>query len=242
MPDILHLDGLNKAFGAIKVADDLSYALREGEALGVLGPNGAGKTSMFNLITGTLTPDAGCIRFAGQDITAQSAAARSRAGIARSFQVPQPFTHMSVFENAMVAATQAADLSGTLAEQHCLDVLDQTELLTKANRPAGSLTLLDRKRLELTRALCARPRLLLLDEIAGGLTEAECQSLVSTIQQVHATGVSIIWIEHVVHALLAVVERLVVIDFGRKIAEGAPNEVMERREVKEIYLGIEVDA
>ncbi|MEL6204922.1 MAG: ATP-binding cassette domain-containing protein [Pseudomonadota bacterium] len=242
MPDILHLDGLNKAFGAIKVADDLSYALREGEALGVLGPNGAGKTSMFNLITGTLTPDAGCIRFAGQDITAQSAAARSRAGIARSFQVPQPFTHMSVFENAMVAATQAADLSGTLAEQHCLDVLDQTELLTKANRPAGSLTLLDRKRLELTRALCARPRLLLLDEIAGGLTEAECQSLVSTIQQIHATGVSIIWIEHVVHALLAVVERLVVIDFGRKIAEGAPNEVMERREVKEIYLGIEVDA
>lgn len=242
MPDILHLDGLNKAFGAIKVAEDLSYALREGEALGVLGPNGAGKTSMFNLITGTLTPDAGCIRFAGQDITAQSAAARSRAGIARSFQVPQPFTHMSVFENAMVAATQAADLSGTLAEQHCLDVLDQTELLTKANRPAGSLTLLDRKRLELTRALCARPRLLLLDEIAGGLTEAECQSLVSTIQQIHATGVSIIWIEHVVHALLAVVERLVVIDFGRKIAEGAPNEVMERREVKEIYLGIEVDA
>ncbi|MEM9428931.1 MAG: ABC transporter ATP-binding protein [Pseudomonadota bacterium] len=242
MPDILELHALDKAFGAIKVADGLSYTLREGEALGVLGPNGAGKTSMFNLITGTLRPDGGRILFAGRDITRQSAADRSRAGIARSFQVPQPFTQMTVFENAMVAATQAAGLSGRAAEALCLEVLDQTELLAKANRPSGGLTLLDRKRLELTRALCARPTLLLLDEIAGGLTEGECRALIATIREIHARGVSIIWIEHVVHALLAVVERLVVIDFGRKIAEGAPAAVMDSPDVKEIYLGIEADA
>lgn len=242
MSKILKLEGLSRAFGAVKVADQLNYELSQGEALGVIGPNGAGKTSMFNLITGTLAADSGKVHFDGRDVTAQSAAARSRMGIARSFQVPQPFTHMTVFENAMIAATQAAGLSGRAAETLCLDVLDQTGLMDKANTPAGSLTLLNRKRLEMTRALCAKPKLLLLDEIAGGLTEAECHSLVQTIKDVHATGVSIIWIEHVVHALLAVVSRLVVIDFGRKIAEGDPREVMDSREVKEIYLGIDADA
>lgn len=242
MSAILKLDSLNKAFGAVVVADGLSFELAQGEALGVIGPNGAGKTSMFNLITGTLSPDAGGVSFHGEDVTPLRAAARSRKGIARSFQVPQPFTHMTVFENAMIAATQAAGLSGRAAETLCLDVLAQTGLADKANTPAGRLTLLNRKRLEMTRALCAKPKLLLLDEIAGGLTEDECQSLVQTIKDVHATGVSIIWIEHVVHALLAVVSRLVVIDFGKKIAEGDPHDVMESREVKEIYLGIEVDA
>lgn len=242
MAQILQLDGVSKSFGAVTVADGLSYGLAQGEALGVLGPNGAGKTSMFNLITGTLMADSGRISFEGEDITRMSAARRSRAGIARSFQVPQPFTHMTVFENAMVAATQSAGLSGREAERLCIDVLDQTELLGKANDRAGGLTLLNRKRLELTRALCAKPRLLLLDEIAGGLTEAECTSLIATIKSIHASGVSIIWIEHVVHALMAVVERLIVIDFGRKIAEGEPRAIMESPEVQEIYLGIEADA
>ena len=242
MTAILRLDNLSKAFGAVTVADALNFELAEGEALGVIGPNGAGKTSMFNLITGTLRPDSGRVQFAGRDITALGSAARSRSGMARSFQVPQPFTHMTVFENALVAATQAAGLSGPGAERLCLEVLDQTGLLDKANKTAGALTLLDRKRLELTRALCARPRLLLLDEIAGGLTEAECTALVQTIRDIHATGVWIIWIEHVVHALLAVVSRLVVIDFGKQIAAGDPRTVMDSREVKEIYLGIEVDA
>jgi branched-chain amino acid transport system ATP-binding protein len=239
---ILELQSLEKAFGAVKVADALSFDMAEGEALGVIGPNGAGKTSMFNLITGTLAPDNGRVIFAGRDVTQTSAAQRARAGIARSFQVPQPFSGMTVFENAMIAATQAAGLHGAEAEDLCLDVLAQTELLDKANTLAGSLTLLDRKRLELTRALCAKPKLLLLDEIAGGLTEAECVSLIQTIKDIHASGVSIIWIEHVVHALLAVVDRLIVIDFGRKIAEGDPHQIMESPEVKEIYLGIEIDA
>lgn len=241
MNKILQLQGVSRSFGAVRVADTLSYELEQGEALGVIGPNGAGKTSMFNLITGTLSPDDGRILFQGEDVTRLGAARRSRLGIARSFQVPQPFSHMTVFENAMIAATQAAGLSGRQAEQLSLNVLQQTGLMSRANTPAGQLTLLNRKRLELTRALCARPRLLLLDEIAGGLTEAECTALIETIKDIHASGVSIIWIEHVVHALLAVVSRLIVIDFGKQIADGEPQAIMRSPEVQEIYLGIEAN-
>ena len=242
MVTILRLDHVAKSFGAVTVADDLSVDLAAGEALGVIGPNGAGKTSMFNLITGTLTPKSGRIQFDGQDVTGLSAARRCRAGMARSFQIPQPFAGMTVFENAMIAATQAAGLAGREAEDHCLAMLDQTGLLKRANRLAGGLTLLQRKRLELTRALCAKPKLLLLDEIAGGLTEAECADLVQTIQDIHKQGVSIVWIEHVVHALLQVVDRLMVIDFGKKIAEGEPEAIMQSPDVQAIYLGIEADA
>ena len=165
------LSGLNlrKVYGNREVVKGISIKVNQGEVVGLLGPNGAGKTSMFNLITGTLKPDSGQIFFAGDDITHSNAAKRSRSGIARSFQVPQPFSGLSVFENAMVAATQSAGLYGKKAEQHCLSILNQTELLPKANILAGSLTLLELKRLELTRALCTRPKLLLLDEIAGGL-------------------------------------------------------------------------
>ncbi len=242
MTAFLQLDNLSKSFGAIKVAQNLSYSLQKGEALGIIGPNGAGKTSMFNLITGTFAPDSGRVLFDGRDVTRLSAAARCRAGMARSFQVPQPFSGMTVFENAMVAATQAAGLTERAAERLCLEVLEQTQMLPKANVLAGGLTLLERKRLELTRALCAKPKLLMLDEIAGGLTEGECRALVQTIKDIHASGVSIIWIEHVVHALLAVVDRLIVIDFGQKIAEGEPKAIMASPQVQEIYLGIEADA
>lgn len=239
---VLSLKKVSKAFGAIVVADSLSYDLQAGEALGVIGPNGAGKTSMFNLITGTLLSDTGQILFDGTDITKQSASRRCRSGIARSFQVPQPFGGMSVFENTLVAATQGAGLHGNAANTLCLDILEETGLLPKANVMAGQLTLLERKRLELARALCAKPKLLLLDEIAGGLTENECLSLVDTIKTIRTTGVSIIWIEHIVHALLAVVDRLIVIDFGAKIADGDPTEIMDSKAVKEIYMGIEIDA
>jgi branched-chain amino acid transport system ATP-binding protein len=242
MAEILRLDGVKKAFGAVTVADDQSWSLQEGEALGVIGPNGAGKTSMFNLVTGTIAPNSGTIRLAGEDITRWPAARRCRAGIARSFQVPQPFGGMTVFENCLVAATQGAGESGQAAEATALDVLERTGLMARANVLAGGLTLLERKRLELSRALCARPKVLLLDEIAGGLTEAECHALVATIRDLRQTGVSIVWIEHVVHALLAVVDRLIVIDFGRLIAEGEPQAIMSSREVREIYLGIEADA
>lgn len=239
MAAILELDGVCKAFGAVVVAESQSWSLEQGEALGVIGPNGAGKTSMFNLVTGALSTDRGAIRLDGKDITRWPAARRCRSGIARSFQVPQPFSGMTIFENAYVAATQGAGLAAEEADALCLDVLERTGLLYKANALAGSLTLLERKRLELARAMCTRPRVLLLDEIAGGLTDNECQALIGTIRDVRATGVSIVWIEHVVHALMAVADRLIVINFGRKIAEGDPQEVMDSRQVREIYLGIE---
>lgn len=242
MSSILKIKNLEKSFGAIKVADGLSYELAQGEALGVLGPNGAGKTSMFNLITGTLKPNSGQVFFEDKDISSMGAAQRCRMGLARSFQVPQPFSQMTVFENAMIAATQSAGLKGQQAYELCIQALEQTELIDKANSLAGSLTLLGRKRLELTRTLCTKPKLLLLDEIAGGLTEAECQSLIATIKDIRSTGVSIVWIEHVVHALMAVVDRLIVIDFGKKIADGEPDAIMKSPEVAEIYLGIEADA
>lgn len=242
MSPILDVKKLCKAFGAVVVSDELDFTLQQGQALGVIGPNGAGKTTLFNLITGTLPVDSGDILFNGVSITSLSAAKRCRAGIARSFQIPQPFAGMSVFENVLVAATTGASLPTGEANRHCLQVLEQTGLIAKVNALAGSLTLLERKRLELARALCAKPKLILLDEIAGGLTEHECQELVATVKAVKQAGISIIWIEHIVHALLAVVDHLLVLDFGKKITEGDPHEVMASKEVREIYMGIEADA
>lgn len=241
MPALLSVSGLSKSFGAVVVADETSFDVGQGAATGILGPNGAGKTSLFNLITGALRPDGGRIDFQGQDITNRPAAQRCKLGIARSFQVPQPFGGMTVFENALVGATQGAGLIGHEAERQVLSVLEDTGLMANANARAGSLTLLERKRLEIARALSAKPKLLLLDEIAGGLTEAECGALIDTIKRVHAGGTTIIWIEHVVHALLAVVQKLIVIDFGKIIAEGEPKTIMESAEVKEIYLGVDPD-
>ena len=164
---------------------------------------------------------------------------RTKAGIGRTFQIPQPFENMTVFENLLAAAAFGQDRPEAQLVDECAEILEKTGLLTQANLPAGKLSLLERKRLELSRALATRPKLLLLDEIAGGLTEAECQSLVGTIRDIHARGVTIVWIEHVLHALTSVVERLVVLDFGRIIASGAPNKVMMMDEVREIYLGME---
>lgn len=239
MGTLLELQSVSKHYGSLKVTDNLSLSLAEGEALGVLGPNGAGKSTMFNLITGDVRPDAGRITYDGEDITGLAPSARCRKGIARSYQVPHPFVGMTVFENLLVGAMFGADLSEDEAAEHCIGVLTRTGLLKKANQLAGALTLLDRKRLELARALATRPRLLLLDEIAGGLTDHEAQALVETIQAIRAEGVSIVWIEHVVHALLAVVGRLIVINFGALLKEGEPQEVMASREVQEVYMGIE---
>ena len=239
MAPLLHLDNLAKSFGALKVIDGLSLALRQGEALGILGPNGAGKSTMFNLVTGDLRPSAGHISFEGRDITGLPAHRRCRLGIGRSYQIPHPFGAMSVFENVLVAAAFGSGRKEVACYEDCVEVLERAGLTDKANRPAGSLTLLERKRLELARALATRPKVLLLDEIAGGLTESECQELIATVNGIREGGLSLIWIEHIVHALIAVVERLVVINFGRVIAEGAPAAVMADPAVQEIYLGIE---
>jgi branched-chain amino acid transport system ATP-binding protein len=240
MPPLLELQRVSKSFGALKVVDDLSFRLAPGEALGVLGPNGAGKSTMFSLVTGNLRPDSGRVLFDGRDITSLPPHARCRAGIGRSHQIPHPFAKLTVFENLLVGATFGGRReTASNADALCVDILRRTGLLPKANALAGSLTLLERKRLELARALATRPRLLLLDEIAGGLTEHECHALVDTVRSIHADGATIVWIEHIVHALLAVVERLIVLNFGELIAEGAPDRVIAAPEVREIYMGIE---
>ena len=235
---MLELKSVSKAFGMIVVASDIDLSLARGEALGIIGPNGAGKSTLFNLITGMLRPDRGRILLQGRDITGLPPEQRCRAGLGRSFQIPLPFEHLSVFENLSVAALFGGGMSQAEAVQVCGETLALTGLEPKANLRAGSLSLLDRKRLELARALATRPRILLLDEIAGGLTDAECHILIETIRSIHARGISIIWIEHVVHALLAVVSRLVVLDFGRIVAQGDPPEVMRSTEVQTIYMGV----
>ena len=241
MAVLLSFEGVSKNFGALKVTDNLSFEVEKGEALGVLGPNGAGKTTVFNLITGGIAPDAGRIQFNGRDITKLAPHERCRAGIGRSYQVALPFEGMTVFENLLVGAMFGnSGRSEHEANDRCVELLDRTGLLDKANRMAGSLTLLDRKRLELARALATRPELLLLDEIAGGLTEQEAHALVDLVNDIRAQGVSIVWIEHVVHALLAVASRLLVINFGTKLAEGEPRTVMASPDVKRVYMGIEV--
>ena len=212
------------------------------EALGILGPNGAGKSTLFNLVTGHLKPDAGRVLYEGEDITLKPAAARCRLGIGRSFQIPHPFSGMTVFENLLVAAVFGGGMSERAGAVECHVILDRTGLAAKANRIAGSLTLLDRKRLELARALSTRPRLLLLDEIAGGLTDDETLVLVETINGVRRQGISIIWIEHVVRALLRVVDRLMVMDLGALLREGVPRSVMASREVREVYMGMDASA
>jgi branched-chain amino acid transport system ATP-binding protein len=235
---MLELKGISKAFGAIVVANDIDLTLSRGEALGVIGPNGAGKSTLFNLITGMLRPDRGRIILEGDDITRTKPEARCRAGLGRSFQIPLPFTYLTVFENLSVAALFGARVSEAEAIQLCGEILALTGLESKANALAGSLPLLDRKRLELARALATRPRILLLDEIAGGLTDAECHLLVETIREIRKGGVAIIWIEHVVHALLAVVDRLIALDFGKIAMQGAPADVMRSKEVQAIYMGV----
>jgi branched-chain amino acid transport system ATP-binding protein len=233
---LLELEGLSKSFGALKVIDGLDVRLDEGEALGVVGPNGAGKTTMLHLAAGQLRPDAGRVRLGGRDITGLPARARCQLGLARTYQVPQPFSGMTVYENVLVGATFGGNQEAHAA---ALAALELAELTGYANRLAGTLTLLERKRLELARALATGPRVLLLDEVAGGLTEPEVHQLVATIGRVRQAGVSIVWIEHIVHALLSLVDRIVAINFGRKLIEGEPRAVMASPEVRDVYLGVE---
>lgn len=237
-PMLLKLTAVNKRFGAVVAADNVDLTLVQGEALGIIGANGAGKSSLFNLVTGVIKPDSGTVEFKGKDITKAPVRERCHNGIGRSFQIPRPFETLTVFENLLVAG-EFGSANKTLATDKIAHILDITGLITKANIPSGKLTLLDRKRLELARALATEPQVLLLDEIAGGLTEGECLQLVSLIQDLHKSGVTIVWIEHIVHALLSVVSRLVVLERGKIIAQGEPKAVMNDAEVRRSYLGFE---
>jgi branched-chain amino acid transport system ATP-binding protein len=237
---LLVLHSVSKSYGALKVTDSISLSVNKGETLGILGPNGAGKTTLFNLISGDVAVNTGRVVYDGQDVTAMPSHLRCRRGIGRSYQVPQPFGNMSVFENLVTAASFGGEQTERAAWDTAVHVLEQTGLMPQANKAAGSLTLLNRKRLELARALATGPQLLLLDEIAGGLTEHEAHELVEELQRIKASGVTMIWIEHVVHALLSVADRLFVINFGQQLAEGKPHDVMNDPEVQRVYMGMEV--
>ena len=236
---LLTLHNVRKAYGALKVTDDVSLSVEPGQTLGILGPNGAGKTTLFNLISGDARCDAGRVEYEGRDITRLKPHQRCRAGIGRSYQVPQPFGNMTVFENLVTAACFGGGQREEEAWETAHMVLTQTGLLPHANKPAGGLTLLNRKRLELARALATNPKLLLLDEIAGGLTEHEAAQLVDELKRIKSQGVTMIWIEHVVHALLSIADRLFVINFGQKLAEGEPRAVIENADVRRVYMGME---
>lgn len=241
MTDILQVRGLSKRFGSVVTADELSFAVPTGQALGIVGPNGAGKSTLLSLITGVYRPDAGHVFFDGRDVTRLSAARRTRSGIARTFQIPRPFGDMTVFENVRVGAAFGAQQAGDKADALALEALETTGLLALAGVRAGTLPLLDRKRLELARALATDPQLILLDEIAGGLNDHELPALIDLIAALKARGLTVIWIEHIVHALTRVVDELMCLAFGHILAKGDPLEVMQTKEVVDIYLGTTFD-
>ena len=233
----LEAAGLHKRYGHLVVLDDVDFRVGADAAVGIVGPNGAGKTTLLSVLSGSSHADAGGIRFRGEEITGLPPQDRCRRGLARAHQVPKPFGGMTVLENAFVGASSGAGLRGQPAYQRCIDVLELCGLVELANRRAESLGLLHRKRLELARALATDPAVLLLDEIGGGLTDAEAAALVTTILQVRARGVAVVWIEHIVHVLVQVVDRLVCMDAGRVIADGPPDTVMREAAVVDAYLG-----
>jgi branched-chain amino acid transport system ATP-binding protein len=236
---LLEVTGLSKRYGELQVVQDLSFAVEAGEVLGVIGPNGAGKTTALSLVAGEVPATSGSVRLDGTDITRLPVHRRCRAGIGRTFQVPRPFVQLTVYENVLVGALHSGR-GGTAAQEGAVDALRAVGLLDRANRPAGALTLLERKRLEVARALVTRPRVMLLDESAGGLTDVEVEELLPTVRDLKAAGVAIVWVEHVLHALTAVADRVLCIDAGSFVTEGTPDEVMASPAVQEIYLGVMV--
>ena len=236
---LLEVERLTKGFGGVLAVNDVGFTLEAGELLGIMGPNGSGKTTLFNLIAGTLRPDRGRIRFAGRDIAGLLPHRVCARGIARTFQLVRPFGGLTALDNVRVGCLYGRRRGAADARAEALRLLALVGLEGRAATPAASLTLMDRKRLELARALATRPKLLLLDEIAGGLTEHEARQLVEELQRIKASGVTMVWIEHVVHALLSIADRLFVINFGQKLAEGEPRAVMDDPEVRRVYMGME---
>jgi branched-chain amino acid transport system ATP-binding protein len=238
---VLVVDSLRKAYGQIVVVDDVSFSLEHGQCLGVIGPNGAGKSSLFHLLTGVVRPERGSIRLDGQELVGLPAHRRTRQGIARAFQIPQPFSHLTVYENVLAAASFGAGLGGEEAASVASSALTRTQLCRCSSTLAGALPLLDRKRLEVAKAIACRPKLLLLDEVAGGLTEREVRAVVELVDELKRSY-AVIWIEHIVHAMKAVADRVMVMHFGRKLLDDTPQVVMNSAIVGEIYMGIPADA
>jgi branched-chain amino acid transport system ATP-binding protein len=234
---MLELRQVSRRFGGLRVIEQLNLHVARGEVLGVLGPNGAGKSTLFNLVAGVIEPNEGAIVYGGRDITGMKVWDRRRLGIGRTYQVPKPFAHLSVFENVLVAAVHGGGLSIADGRREAEAALELTGLASSGRLTAGSLSLLDLKRLELAKAVAKQPDLLLLDEIAGGLTEAECESLLDILKHIHGQGATIVWVEHVIHALKRIATRLAVLYSGSILAEGTPDAILGDDRVKEIYLG-----
>jgi len=239
---LLELNHVTKRFGRVVIAEELSFSVGAGETVGIVGPNGAGKTSLFGLISGDLAPNAGQVSFAGKNVTRLDSAARCRLGIGRTYQVPRPFVDMTVFENVLVAAQQGGGLRRKASYAAATEALERTGMADEANVPAGRLGLLARKRLEVARALATGPQLLLLDEVAGGLTDPEVTVLVEIVRGINAEGIAVIWIEHVVRALTSLVSRMTCLYGGEFIGDGTPAEVLATPRVREVYLGSDIDA
>jgi branched-chain amino acid transport system ATP-binding protein len=239
-PPLLEASGIAQRFGALLVLDGVDFQLAPAESVGVVGPNGAGKTTLLSILAGSIRPTSGRVRYEGNDVTGMRADRRCRLGIGRTHQIPRPFVGMTVFENVLVGAMLGANQRRSGAYARAVDVLQTCGLVDVANRRAADLGLLDRKRLELGRALATDPKVLFLDEIGGGLTDAEAIELVGTIKELRSRGIAIIWIEHIVHVLVQAIDRLVCLDAGRIIADGLPDAVLNDTAVIDAYLGASV--
>lgn len=237
MDTILSFKNVNAGYGRVQILNDLSFEVKQGEVYGVIGPNGCGKTTMFNALIGLIIPTQGEIMFNGKNVTKMKASARCQLGIGRTYQVPRPFEGMSVYENCLVAAVHGAGHSEKEGRRVALDALKLTELYDKREVRAGELTLLDRKRMEIARALGTEPKLLLLDEVAAGLTEAEVQDVMKMVANLKAAGYSIIWIEHVIQTMVESTDTLMCMAQGHNLIVGNPREVMNSKLVEEVYLG-----
>jgi branched-chain amino acid transport system ATP-binding protein len=241
MPEILTVRRLSKSFGKVRAVFDISFQVEMREILGIIGPNGAGKTTLFNLVSGEIRPDEGAVEFDGKDVTRVPMYKRCRDGIARTYQIPRPFLNISVLENVMVGMTYGAGFAFRQAKERSEAILEKTGLTSKRKLKAGTLSLLDRKRLELAKALSTCPKLLLVDEVAGGLTESEVEDVLEIIHSVRGEGVTVLWVEHIVMAMQKGPDRLLVMNFGRKLFCGRPGETFSSKEVQGIYLGSEED-
>jgi branched-chain amino acid transport system ATP-binding protein len=235
---ILSVSRLTKRFGGFVALNGVDLQLGEGERLGLIGPNGSGKTTMINCISGALLSDQGAIAFKGADITRLPAHNRTRLGIVRSFQIPRPFRTMTILQNLMIPMEYAAARSGGDPEAEARDILDLVGFRGRANASSGRLTQVDLRKLELARALAARPRLLISDEAMAGLSSSEVDEILDLLFKLNARGVAVIMIEHIMRAVFRFSERVIVLDAGRKIAEGTPAEIVKDPEVEKAYLGV----
>jgi len=234
---LLQIKGVSKHFGGFAALSDVSIDIARGERFGLIGPNGSGKTTLINCVSGTLQNETGSILFDGADVTRKAAYQRTRGGIARSFQIPRPFTSMSVLENLVVPLEYVAKLNDAQASREAMQILERIGLADKARTPSNRLSQVELRKLELARAMAARPRLLISDEAMAGLSGSEVDEVLKILFDLNAAGITIIMIEHIMQAVMRFSQRVVCLDAGRIICEAAPAEIVKNPDVQKAYLG-----